>query len=88
MVGLLRLLLVLLVIQTIAYVSLSLYSRSLRREKLEARWAERALNMDKETFVQRGLTRYDNSLRRKLILGVYFVPWVLISVLIYVVNFM
>lgn len=87
MFGFLRLLVLLLVIQTIAYVGLSLYSRSVRREKLETRWAERALRMDKETFVQRGLKRYDNSFRRKLILGVYIVPWVLISVLIYVVNF-
>lgn len=83
-----RLLLALLVVQTIAYVGVSLYSRRVRRGKLEARWAERALPGDKEVFVQRGLTRYDNSFRRKLILGVYIVPWVAISVLIYVVNFM
>lgn len=87
MLGLLRLLLILLVVQTIAYVGLSLYSRSLRRRKLKVRWAEKALPVDQETFVQRGLTRYDNSLRRKLILGVYIVPWIAISVLIYVVNF-
>lgn len=87
MFALLRLVVVLLVVQTIAYICVSLYSRSVRREKLEARWNEHEMKADKETFVQRGLKRYDNSLRRKLILGVYIVPWVFISVLIYVVNF-
>ncbi|MDU9004243.1 hypothetical protein [Sedimentitalea todarodis] len=88
MLGLLRLVLILFVVQTIAYIGLSFYSRSLRRRKLELRWSEKALPVDQETFVRRGLTRYDNSLRRKLILGVYIVPWIAISVLIYVVNFM
>lgn len=87
MLGLLRLVLILLLVQTIAYITLSLYSRRIRRGKLKARWEEKALPVDQETFVQRGLTRYDNSLRRKLILGVYIVPWIAISVLIYVVNF-
>ncbi len=87
MLGFLRLFAILLLVQTIAYIWLSLYSRSLRRRKLRDRWAEKALPVDQETFVQRGLTRYDNSLRRKLILGVYIVPWIAISVLIYVVNF-
>ncbi|WP_424988586.1 hypothetical protein [Microbulbifer sp. S227A] len=87
MLGLLRLVLILLIVQTIAYFALSLYSRNVRRRKLRDRWAEKALPVDQETFVQRGLTRYDNSLRRKLILGVYILPWIAISVLIYVVNF-
>ncbi|MEY8827884.1 hypothetical protein AB9K34_05650 [Sedimentitalea sp. XS_ASV28] len=87
MLGLLRLVVILLVAQTIVYVGLSLYSRSVRRQKLIDRWSEMEFPVDKETFVQRGLTRYDNSLRRKLILGVYILPWIAISVLIYVVNF-
>ncbi len=87
MLGLLRLVVILLIVQTIVYVALSLYSRNVRRQKLMDRWAEMEFPVDQETFVQRGLTRYDNSLRRKLILGVYILPWIAISVLIYVVNF-
>lgn len=89
MFALFRLLLVLLVIQTIAYFALSLYSRSVRKGKLEAHWDKKdAMQGDKQTFIDRGLKRYDNSFRRKLILGVYIVPWVAIVVLIYIRNFM
>ncbi|MCA0907805.1 MULTISPECIES: hypothetical protein [Ruegeria] len=88
MIGLLRLLLILLVIQTIAYVGLSFYSRGIRRRKLENWWDEKGKTGNKEAFVERGLHVYDNSFRRKLILGVYIVPWVAIGALIYIVNYM
>ena len=88
MIALARLLIILFVVQTIAYVCLSLYSRSVRRGKLEVKWDEKGLTGDTVTFVARGLRRYDKSFRRKLILGVYLVPWVGIAALIYVVNFM
>ncbi|SDC63729.1 hypothetical protein [Ruegeria marina] len=88
MFGLLRLVLVLLIVQTVVYVALSFYSRAVRRDKLERWWDEKGKTGDKEAFVERGLRAYDGSFRRKLILGVYFVPWALIAVLIYIVNFM
>ncbi|WP_171236354.1 hypothetical protein [Ruegeria sp. HKCCA6837] len=88
MIGLLRLLLILLVVQTIAYVALSFYSRGIRRRKLEDWWDEKGKTGNKEAFVERGLHVYDNSFRRKLILGVYIVPWVAIGALIYIVNYM
>ncbi|MGR3614497.1 MAG: hypothetical protein ACU0BB_00460 [Paracoccaceae bacterium] len=88
MIALARLLIILFVIQTIAYAGLSLYSRAVRRGKLRAKWEEKGLTMEQEVFVERGLKRYDNSFRRKLILGVYIIPWVAIAALIYVVNFM
>lgn len=88
MFGLLRLLLILLVIQSIAYVALSFYSRGIRRRKLESWWDEKGKTGNKDAFVERGLHVYDNSFRRKLILGVYIVPWVAIGALIYIVNYM
>lgn len=88
MFGLLRLLLILLVIQTIAYAALSFYSRGIRRRKLESWWDEKGKSGNKDAFVERGLHVYDNSFRRKLILGVYIVPWVAIGALIYIVNYM
>ncbi len=88
MFGAMRLFLILLVIQTVAYVALSLYSRNARRRKLESWWDEKGKRGNKQAFVERGLHVYDNSFRRKLILGVYVVPWVAIGVLIYIVNYM
>jgi hypothetical protein len=37
--------------------------------------------------VQRGLKRYDGSIRRKLILGVYVVPVGLVILTVYLTNF-
>jgi len=83
-----RLLIILLVVLTIIYVSLSLYSRSVRRGKLEAEWDEEGMSGDREAFVREGLEDYDGSLRRKMILGVYIVPLAVIGFLIYATNFM
>ncbi|MGV6803322.1 MAG: hypothetical protein ACWA49_03880 [Ruegeria sp.] len=88
MFGAMRLFLGLLVVQTIAYFALSVYSRRVRRQKLETWWEEKGKTGNKEAFVERGLHVYDNSFRRKLILGVFIVPWVAIAALIYVVNYM
>ncbi|TNF58659.1 MAG: hypothetical protein EP307_11870 [Rhodobacteraceae bacterium] len=87
MLGAARLLIILFVALTIVYVSLSLYSRSVRRAKLEAEWEEEAMQGDRDAFIRQGLAEYDGSLRRKLILGVYVVPLALIALIIYLVNF-
>jgi hypothetical protein len=76
------------VVLTVIYVSLSLYSRAVRRAKLEAEWADEGMTGDKDAFIEQGMQRYDGSLRRKLILGVYIVPVISVAVLIYVVNFL
>ncbi|TDK48944.1 hypothetical protein [Antarcticimicrobium luteum] len=84
-----RFLLPLLIVLTVVYVVLSIYSRRVRRRKLAERWDSKdVLTVDRETFIRRGLERYDRSFRRKLILGVYIVPLTLIAILIYVTNFM
>lgn len=75
-----------LVILTIIYVCLSLYSRAVRRGKLRQKWEEGPRKVDRDTFVQRGLEKYDGSIRRKLILGVYIVPIITVGVIIYLTN--
>lgn len=82
-----KLLLIALAAMTVVYVSLSLWSRSVRREKLEREWDEEIGKGDREAFVREGLERYDGSVRRKLILGVYVVPFVLIGTIFYLTNY-
>ena len=43
---------------------------------------------DRETYVSEGMKDYESSLRRKLILGVYIVPLLIVATIIYVTNFM
>lgn len=87
MAALARLLLILFVVLTVIYVSLSLWSRAVRRDKLEQEWDDEIGTGDRETFVREGLEDYDGSLRRKLILGVYVVPILLIGIIIYFTNY-
>ena len=87
MLGFVRLIVMLFVALTVIYVSLSFYSRSVRRDKLEQEWDDEVQQGDREAFVREGLEEYDQSLRRKLILGVYIVPILLIGTIIYVTNY-
>ncbi|MEP1536110.1 MAG: hypothetical protein ABJQ34_02525 [Paracoccaceae bacterium] len=85
MFGLLRLAIIAFVVLSIIYVSLSLYSRAVRRGKLEDEWD--ASKGPLEAFVAEGMQEYDGSLRKKLILGVYIVPTFLVALIIYLTNF-
>lgn len=50
----LRMIFILLIVLTVIYIGVSIYSRHVRRGKLEARWdAKDVLTVDRETFVQR-----------------------------------
>lgn len=87
MFALARLLVMGFVVLTIVYVCLSLYSRAVRKSKLRKKWYDGPQRIDRDTFVARGLERYDGSIRRKLILGVYVVPTVIVAAIIYLTNF-
>jgi len=88
MIGMIRLVVFGLLFLTVVYVALSLYSRSVRREKLEREWDEEIREGDRDAFIRKGLEEYRHSLRRKLIWLVFIVPIVVVAALIYVVNFM
>ena len=82
-----RFLIPLLIILTVVYVGLSIYSRLVRRRKLIAHWEKKGMTGDRDAFVARGLKKYDSSFRKKLLLGVYVVPLGAIALLIYITNF-
>jgi len=74
-------------ILTVIYIALSIYSRRVRRGKLEAEWLVAGRPGDEDAFVEAGLKEYDGSLRRKLILGVYVMPVAVIGTIVYLTNF-
>lgn len=78
------------VAMTIVYWALSVYSASLRREKLEDEWAgdhpEDPDGPGRDAFVKDGMEHYRHGLRRKLILLVYVIPTALIIVALFVIN--
>jgi hypothetical protein len=87
MAALARLLIIGFVVLTVIYISLSLYSRAVRRGKLKEWWEEEGRPGDLDSYIDRGLEEYDSSLRRKLILGVYVVPFSVVAIIIYFTNF-
>jgi hypothetical protein len=87
MIGLVRLGFFLLVGLTVLYVLISIYARSLERERLEKEWDAAQGPGDRAAHIEQGMAAYAGSLRRKLLWGVYIVPVAVISVLVYVLNF-
>lgn len=87
MIALPQLLVVGFVVLSFVYIGLSLYSRRVRRGKLRRKWENSPPLVDQNAFVPRGLKKYDGSIRRKLILGVYVISVGLVALIVYLTNF-
>ena len=75
---------------SVIYLSVAVYSRSVRREKLEKAWAEdNPASTDtsaRDAFVAKGITDYNASYRPKLIALVYVVPTVIVAGIVSITN--
>jgi hypothetical protein len=74
---------------TVIYWSISLYARSVTKERLEKDFDVDHPEGDKaarDAFVADGLKDYDSSLRPKLIGLVYVVPAIVVGTIIYTIN--
>ena len=72
---------------SVIYLSLSVYSRSVRREKLEKEWdEEKPEGITRDAFVAKGVAEYNVGLRPKLLLLVYVVPAVFVAAVVYLTN--
>ena len=78
------------IVLTVIYYFVSIYSRSIRRERLEDDWAEEPREDSSETareaFIDAGMAKYEAGFRKKLILLIYVIPTLLIGTLVYVIN--
>jgi hypothetical protein len=88
MIGAIRLLIMGYLALGVFFVLVSLYSRSLRREKLEKRWRAEGQVGERADFVRAGLADYDRGPRKKLILLIFVIPPIVVAVMLYVTNFM
>lgn len=82
-----RLVVIMLVVSTIVYVCLWFYARATQKERLEEAWEEAGRPGPLSEYVESGLAQRKYSLRRKLLLGVYVVPFILVSFMVYVTNY-
>ncbi|MFM2354356.1 MAG: hypothetical protein RLZZ528_92 [Pseudomonadota bacterium] len=76
---------------SVVYLLVSVYSRSVRREKLEKGFDgdpanEGAPEVARTAYIEEGMAQYEKGLRKKLIWLVYVIPMVVIAVTIYLIN--
>ena len=89
--GWLRLAFFLYVGLTAIYFVVGLYSRSVRREKLEKEWDNdpETQNMsirDRHDFIEHGIRDYDRGLKKKLLWLIYILPTLGFVAVIYFIN--
>lgn len=74
---------------SVIYWSISLYARSVTKERLEKDFDADHPDGDRaarDAFIAEGMRAYDSSIRPKLIGLVYVVPTLVIGTIIYTVN--
>jgi len=75
---------------SVIYVAISIYSRSVRREKLEKSWdgdhPDGGESDARQTYIETGMQAYQVGIRRKLILLVYVVPAAVVIAVLVLTN--
>ena len=87
MIGILRAAVLGFVLLSVVYWLVSVYSRSVRREKLEKKFDAGGIEGDRDAYIEAGMQAYNKSLRRRLIWLVYIIPAVGVSATVYFVNY-
>jgi hypothetical protein len=76
---------------SVVFFMVQIYSRSVRREKLEKAWdtdpaREGAAKAERDAYIRDGMQAYDHGLRKRLIWLVYILPMVAMGLIVYFVN--
>ncbi|MFT7368776.1 MAG: hypothetical protein ACI9RO_000894 [Alteromonas macleodii] len=75
------------VILGVIYILVMVYSRSVRREKLEDWWDDEPVEgMSRDEYIADGMEIYESGLRKRLILLIFIIPPIAICTIIYFVN--
>ena len=71
---------------SVIYLLIWLYSRSVRRENLEKEFDEEVKTGDRDDYIREGMEKYENGIRKKLILLVYIVPTAIVIAILFMTN--
>lgn len=89
-IGWIRLAFFMLIGSSIAYLALSVYFRSVQREKLENHWRDQGLaaqsDTTREDWIAKGMQSYRRGLKRRLLWLIYILPMVAFSVIFFYSN--
>ncbi len=88
--GLIRLVVLGFIGLSVVYFAISIFSRSIRREKLEKEWdanpPEGGDMATRATYIKEGMAAYESGFRKKLIVLVYIVPPLFVAAILYLTN--
>lgn len=71
----------------VIYWLLSIYARSVERERLEKTYDHGDVEGPRDAFIAAGLAAYDHGLRRRLIWLVFVIPTIIVVALVWILNF-
>jgi hypothetical protein len=72
---------------TVIYVLVSLYSKSVRRERLEKEFDAGDVEGDRDDYIKAGMQAYAHGLKRRLLWLVYIIPTMVVVLTVYYVNY-
>lgn len=86
-----RMIAIVVAIEALFYVLLSIYIRSLRRERLEEIWDDRHPDQagdsrERREFVRRSMIGFEKTLKARLVALVFVIPTLSIMGIVYYVN--
>lgn len=84
--GWLRLAAMAMIALTVTYFLVGIYSRSVRREKLEKRWAAEKMEGDRDAWIEAGMKAYDRGLKKRLLWLIYIIPMAAFTAIFFYVN--
>ena len=91
MFGIVRNIVIIFILLSVAYAILSFTARIKHRAQMEAEYKSqseiRQITEEQDVFVARGMKRYGRSYKPKLILGVYVIPGLIMGFLIYLAQY-
>lgn len=82
-----RNLVIIFLLLTLAYAVLSATSNFRQRQKLKSEYHGETEIESKDDFVERGLRDYNRSVRPKMLLGVYIIPFIILVTLIWLAQY-
>ncbi len=72
---------------TAVYAALTYIGRKRAADKVRGEYADSGTQLSQTDFMDQGIARYQKSLRRRLIIGVYLIPLFFAGVLIYLAQY-
>ena len=72
---------------SVVYWLVRVYSRSVRRERLEREFDARGVSDGRDEYITSGMDHYEHGLRKRLIVLVYIIPAIIVGVTVWYIDY-